>query len=58
LSVQPATLAGQPIVVAEQKQELSKIVVEAVLNVATKNEDGYRVDIDDVKIQKKGGELP
>ncbi len=42
-------------VIAERK-EISKIVVEALLDVATKGKDGYKVDIDSVKIQKKAGE--
>jgi len=43
-------------VIAERKEEISRIVVEALLNVATKERDGYKVDIDNVKIQKKAGE--
>jgi thermosome len=43
-------------VIAERKEEISRIVVEALLSVATKERDGYKVDIDNVKIQKKAGE--
>jgi thermosome len=43
--------------VAEYKEYLSDIVVEAMLKVADKQADGtYKVDVDDVKIEKKTGE--
>jgi len=43
-------------VIAERKEEISSLVVEALLSVMTKEKDGYKVDIDNVKIQKKAGE--
>ncbi len=43
-------------VIAERKEEISQIVVDALLSVATKEGDGYKVDIDNIKIQKKAGE--
>ncbi|MEE8112847.1 MAG: thermosome subunit beta, partial [Nitrososphaerales archaeon] len=35
--------------------ELAKIVVEAVLSVAEKDGENYKVDIDDIKVEKKAG---
>ena len=43
-------------VISERKEEISRIVVEALVNVATKEKGEYKVDIDNVKIQKKAGE--
>ncbi len=51
-----ATTSVSGKVIAERKEEISRIVVEALLNVATKEKDGYKVDIDNVKMQKKAGE--
>ncbi|HID91060.1 TPA: thermosome subunit, partial [Candidatus Bathyarchaeota archaeon] len=42
--------------VVGQSDFLADLAVEAVLRVAEKAKDGYRVDLDDVKIEKKGGE--
>jgi thermosome len=42
--------------VAESKEYLAKIASSAVLQVAEKVEDGFKVDIDDVKVEKKAGE--
>ncbi|MCL1976825.1 MAG: TCP-1/cpn60 chaperonin family protein [Candidatus Bathyarchaeota archaeon] len=43
--------------VAEHKEYLSDIVVKAMLEVADKQPDGtYKVDVDDVKVEKKTGE--
>jgi len=43
--------------VAEYKEYLSDIVVKALLEVMEKQSDGsYRVDVDDVKVEKKTGE--
>jgi len=41
--------------IKKNSEELSKIVVDAILAVAEKTSDGYRVDIDDVKVEKKPG---
>ena len=42
--------------VAEHREYLAKLAVEAILQVAEKTEEGYRVDVDDVKVEKKPGE--
>jgi thermosome len=42
--------------VAEQRDYLADLAVEAVLEVAEKIDDKYKVDIDDVKVEKKPGE--
>ena len=42
--------------VAENKEYLAKIASSGVLQVAEKVEDGFKVDIDDVKVEKKAGE--
>src|SRR3989442_7244390 len=36
--------------------EIAELAVNAVLQVAEKTEEGYRVDIDDIKVEKKPGE--
>ena len=41
---------------AEYKDEVSDFAVRAILEVAEKDAKGYRVDIDDVKVEKKPGE--
>ena len=42
--------------VAESREYLAKIASSAILQVAKKVEDGFKVDIDDVKVEKKAGE--
>lgn len=42
--------------VAEHKEYLADLIVKAMLEVAEKEDGKYRVDIDDVKIEKKNGE--
>ncbi len=42
--------------VAEHKEYLADIVVKAIFAVAEKVDDGYKVDIDDVRVEKKTGE--
>lgn len=42
--------------VAEHREYLAELAVQAVLQVAEKTETGYKVDIDDVKVEKKPGE--
>ena len=42
--------------VAEHREYLAKLAVDAILQVAEKTEEGYRVDVDDVKVEKKPGE--
>ncbi|MBE0512747.1 TCP-1/cpn60 chaperonin family protein [Candidatus Bathyarchaeota archaeon] len=42
--------------VAENREQLAEIAVEAVLHVANKVGDEYRVDLDDIMVEKKPGE--
>jgi len=42
--------------VSENKDQLAEIAVEAVLHVAQKVGDEYRVDLDDIMVEKKCGE--
>ncbi len=42
--------------VAENKEQLAEIAVDAVLHVARKVGDEYRVDLDDIMVEKKAGE--
>lgn len=41
--------------VAEHKEYLADIVVKAMLTVAEKEEGAYKVDVDDVRVEKKTG---
>ena len=43
-------------IVAEYKEYLADITVKAMLEVAEKQNGGYKVDVDDVKVEKKTGE--
>ncbi len=43
-------------IVAEYKDYLADLAVKAMMTVAEKQGDGYKVDIDDVKVEKKTGE--
>ena len=43
-------------IVAEYKEYLADIAVKAMLEVAEKQNGSYKVDIDDVKVEKKTGE--
>ncbi len=43
-------------IVSEYKEYLAEIAVKAMLAVAEKTADGYKVDVDDVKMEKKTGE--
>lgn len=42
-------------IVAEYKEYLADIVVKAMMEVAEKQNGGYKVDVDDVKVEKKTG---
>jgi len=42
--------------VAESKEYLAEIASSAILQVTQRAEDGFKVDIDDVKVEKKAGE--
>src|ERR1051325_9616794 len=41
--------------ISGNSEALSKIVVDAVLEVSEKTQDNYRVDLDDIKVEKKAG---
>jgi len=43
-------------IVSENKEQLADIAVEAVLHVARKVGEEYRVDLDDIMVEKKPGE--
>jgi len=43
-------------IVSEHKNYLAEIAVKAMLAVAEKTPDGYKADVDDVKVEKKTGE--
>jgi archaeal chaperonin len=43
-------------ILSEYKNEMAELAVNAILQVAEKTGDGYKVDIDDVKVEKKPGE--
>ncbi|NIQ05206.1 MAG: thermosome subunit, partial [Candidatus Korarchaeota archaeon] len=42
--------------VAEHREYLADLAVRSILQVAEKEEGKYKVDIDDVKVEKKPGE--
>ena len=42
--------------VAENREYLAEIATSAVLQVSEKAAEGYKVDIDDIKVEKKAGE--
>ena len=42
--------------ISEDSGILSKIVVDAILTIATKKEQKYTVDLDNIKVEKKAGE--
>ena len=50
-----ARTSMQTKLVAKEAQFLSDMIVDAVLAVAEKSEKGFRVDIDNVKVEKKPG---
>jgi thermosome len=41
--------------VSEDSKSLAKTVVDAILQVAEKTADGYKVDLDNIKVEKKAG---
>src|SRR5205807_4082373 len=43
-------------ILAEDKEAIEELAMNAILQVAKKTPDGYKVDIDDVKVEKKPGE--
>jgi len=42
--------------ISADKELLADIAIDAVLKVAQKTKEGYKVDVDDVKVEKKAGE--
>jgi thermosome len=42
--------------VAEHREYLAELAVKAILQVAEKEDDKYKADVDDVKVEKKTGE--
>ena len=53
--VKVARTSMQTKLVFKEAEELAELVVDATLAVAEKAEKGYRVDIDNVKVEKKPG---
>ena len=50
-----AKTSMQSKLVSDDSESLSKLVVGAVLKIADKNENGYSVDLDNLKVEKKSG---
>ena len=50
-----AKTSMQSKLVSDDSESLSKLVVSAVLEIAVKNENGYSVDLDNLKVEKKSG---
>ena len=50
-----ATTSMQSKLISEDSDILSKIVVDAILSIATKKGDNYTVDLENIKVEKKAG---
>ena len=50
-----ATTSMQSKLISEDSDSLSKVVVDAVLSIATKKGDEYFVDLENIKVEKKAG---
>jgi thermosome len=50
-----ATTSMQSKLISEDSGILSKIVVDAILNIAIKKDDKYTVDLENLKVEKKSG---
>ena len=50
-----ATTSMQSKLISEDSDVLSKIVVDAILKVATKKDETYSVDLENIKVEKKSG---
>ncbi len=50
-----ATTSMQSKLISEDSDTLSKVVVDAILSVATKKGDDYFVDLENIKVEKKSG---
>jgi thermosome len=53
--IKVAKTSMQTKLVSRESSELAELVVNAALQVSERNESGYSVDIDDVKVEKKAG---
>ena len=53
--VKVARTSMQTKLVSREAEQLAELVVDATMAVAEKSEKGYRVDIDNVKVEKKPG---
>ena len=50
-----ATTSMQSKLISEDSDTLSKIVVDAILSIATKKGDNYAIDLENIKVEKKAG---
>jgi len=50
-----ATTSMQSKLISEDSGTLSKVVVDAILNIVTKKGEDYSVDLDNIKVEKKTG---
>jgi thermosome len=50
-----ATTSMQSKLISDDSDSLSKIIVDAVLSIATKQGDDYFVDLENIKVEKKAG---
>ncbi len=50
-----AKTSMQSKLISDDSESLSKLIVSAVLKIADKNENGYSVDLDNLKVEKKSG---
>ena len=53
--IKVAKTSMQTKLVSRESNELAELVVNGALQVSERNESGYNVDIDDVKVEKKAG---
>lgn len=51
-----ATISMATKLISENSDAMSDIAVEAMLQVAEKTSEGYKADVEDVKVEKKAGE--
>ena len=50
-----AITSMQSKLISEDSDSLSKIIVDAILSIATKKGDNYSVDLENIKVEKKAG---
>jgi thermosome len=53
--VRIARTSMQTKIVSREAEDLAAIVVNAALSVAEKTDNGFRMDVDDIKVEKKAG---